>query len=68
MSKEVIEYKSNGHPDTLTDNVVEECATYLDKYYKEKLKNRKDIVEVWLVHFSGWRYYICKILKREKKC
>ena len=30
---EIIEYKSSGHPDTLTDLVVEECATYLDKYY-----------------------------------
>lgn len=33
---EIIEYKSPGHPDTLTDLVVEECATFLDKYY---LKN-----------------------------
>jgi len=30
---EIIEYKSPGHPDTLTDLVVEECATFLDKYY-----------------------------------
>jgi len=30
---EIIEYKSSGHPDTLTDLVVEECATYLDRYY-----------------------------------
>ena len=30
---EIIEYKSPGHPDTLTDLIVEECATYLDKYY-----------------------------------
>jgi len=33
---EIIEYKSEGHPDTLTDLVVEECATFLDKYYLEK--------------------------------
>jgi len=34
MSKlEIIEYKSKGHPDTLTDLIVEECATFLDKYY-----------------------------------
>jgi len=33
---EVIEYKSNGHPDTLTDNIVEACATALDSYYKKK--------------------------------
>jgi S-adenosylmethionine synthetase len=32
---EIIEYKSPGHPDTLTDLVVEECATFLDYYYKE---------------------------------
>jgi len=35
MKNEVIEYKSNGHPDTLTDLVVEACATALDKYYKD---------------------------------
>ena len=33
---EIIEYKSTGHPDTLTDLVVEECATFLDLYYKQK--------------------------------
>jgi len=33
---EVIEYKSNGHPDTLTDLCVEACATALDKYYLER--------------------------------
>jgi len=32
---EIIEYKSPGHPDTLTDLVVEECATFLDLYYKQ---------------------------------
>jgi len=36
MNKEIIEYKSEAHPDTLTDLIVEECATYLDKYYKRK--------------------------------
>ena len=30
---EIIEYKSEGHPDTLTDEIVEECATFLDFYY-----------------------------------
>jgi len=30
---EIIEYKSNGHPDTLTDLIVEDCASALDKYY-----------------------------------
>lgn len=33
MQFEIIEYKSNGHPDTLTDLVVEACATALDDYY-----------------------------------
>jgi len=33
---EVVEYKSKGHPDTLTDLVVEACAVELDKYYIEK--------------------------------
>jgi S-adenosylmethionine synthetase len=33
---EIIEYKSPGHPDTLVDLVVEECATFLDNYYKTK--------------------------------
>ncbi|MHA1437913.1 MAG: methionine adenosyltransferase [Promethearchaeota archaeon] len=33
---EIIEYKSEAHPDTLTDLIVEECATTLDKYYKRK--------------------------------
>lgn len=32
-SVEVIEYKSNGHPDTLTDLIVEDCASALDTYY-----------------------------------
>ena len=32
---EIIEYKSEGHPDTLTDLIVEECATFLDFYYKK---------------------------------
>lgn len=36
MNNEIIEMKSNGHPDTLTDLVVEACATALDKYYQEK--------------------------------
>jgi len=31
---EIIEYKSNAHPDTLTDLVVEACATFLDWYYQ----------------------------------
>lgn len=31
---EIIEYKSPGHPDTLTDLVVEACATFLDYYYQ----------------------------------
>lgn len=30
---EIIEYKSNGHPDTLTDLIVERCASALDEYY-----------------------------------
>jgi S-adenosylmethionine synthetase len=30
---EIIEYKSEAHPDTLTDLIVEECATVLDNYY-----------------------------------
>ena len=33
---EIIEYKSEGHPDTLTDLIVEECATFLDFYYFNK--------------------------------
>lgn len=33
---EVIEYKSPGHPDTLTDLVVEKCATALDHYYQKR--------------------------------
>jgi len=33
---EIIEYKSNGHPDTLTDNIVEACASILDKYYRKR--------------------------------
>jgi len=33
---EIIEYKSNGHPDTLTDLIAEDCATLLDRYYLEK--------------------------------
>lgn len=33
---EVIEYKSNGHPDTLTDLCVENCANFLDNYYKDR--------------------------------
>ena len=32
---EIIEYKSSGHPDTLTDLIVEECATFLDYYYEK---------------------------------
>ena len=32
---EIIEYKSPGHPDTLTDLIVEECATFLDYYYQQ---------------------------------
>ena len=32
---EIIEYKSPGHPDTLTDLIVEECATFLDYYYQK---------------------------------
>lgn len=32
---EIIEYKSFGHPDTLTDLVVEECSGYLDNYYQK---------------------------------
>jgi len=31
---EIIEYKSPGHPDTLTDEIVEACATFLDYYYQ----------------------------------
>ena len=31
---EIIEYKSPGHPDTLTDLIVENCATFLDYYYQ----------------------------------
>jgi len=33
---EIIEYKSNGHPDTLTDLIVEACAGALDEYYIQK--------------------------------
>jgi len=33
---EIIEYKSNGHPDTLTDLCVEACASSLDEYYVKK--------------------------------
>jgi S-adenosylmethionine synthetase len=33
---EIIEYKSQGHPDTLTDLVVEDCASFLDSYYKKQ--------------------------------
>jgi S-adenosylmethionine synthetase len=33
---EIIEYKSEGHPDTLTDEIVENCATFLDFYYYNK--------------------------------
>jgi len=33
---EIIEYKSNGHPDSLTDLVVEDCASALDCYYLAK--------------------------------
>jgi len=33
---EVIEYKSEAHPDTLTDITVENCATFLDFYYTNK--------------------------------
>lgn len=33
---EIIEYKSNGHPDTLTDLCVEACASALDEYYTKK--------------------------------
>jgi S-adenosylmethionine synthetase len=33
---EIIEYKSEGHPDTLTDLIVEDCATFLDFYYNSK--------------------------------
>ncbi len=32
---EIVEYKSEGHPDTLTDLIVESCATFLDVYYKQ---------------------------------
>ena len=33
---EIIEYKSKAHPDSLTDEIVEECATFLDFYYYNK--------------------------------
>ena len=33
---EIIEYKSEAHPDTLTDIIVENCATFLDFYYTNK--------------------------------
>lgn len=36
QNNEIIELKSNGHPDTLTDLIVEACATALDGYYKRK--------------------------------
>ena len=35
--REIIEYKSEAHPDTLTDLIVEECATTLDNYYKKEI-------------------------------
>jgi len=33
---EIIEHKGYGHPDSITDSVVENCASELDKYYVEK--------------------------------
>jgi len=36
MNVEIVELKSNGHPDTLTDLIVEACASTLDKYYQKK--------------------------------
>ena len=36
MKVEIIELKSNGHPDTLTDLCAEACADALDAYYQSK--------------------------------
>jgi len=36
LDNEIIELKSSGHPDTLTDLCVEACATGLDQYYMSK--------------------------------
>ena len=36
MTMEIIEHKSAGHPDSLTDLCVEVCATWLDQYYLRK--------------------------------
>lgn len=38
---EVIEHKGYGHPDSITDAVVESCAEFLDKYY---LTNYKQVL------------------------
>lgn len=37
-----------------------------EKYYKENLKDRKDIIKVWLTHFGGWHTYLYKVLKDEE--
>lgn len=36
MSIEIIELKSWGHPDTITDTLVEKCADVVEEYMKEK--------------------------------
>ena len=36
MSIEIIELKSWGHPDTITDTIVEKCADVVEEYMKEK--------------------------------
>ena len=33
---EIIEHKGKGHPDSMTDSIVESCASFLDKYYVKK--------------------------------
>ena len=33
------------------------------EYYKKELKNNIDVIEVYLTHFDGWRWYKYKILK-----
>lgn len=35
QNTEIVEHKSNAHPDSLTDLIVEACAIYLDEYYKK---------------------------------
>jgi len=36
------------------------------KYYNEKLKEREDIVSVYMIRFDVWNYVCCKVFKREE--